>query len=58
MHTYAVSLFNTLLRDDKNKLYGYERQHQGQRVWVLFNNGDQEQQLSVANPDAINLLRY
>lgn len=52
-HQYrALTLgrFNTLLTDDENNLYGYEREHLGQRVWVLFNNSDQEQQLNLPNP--------
>ena len=46
----TLGSFTTLLTDDKKDLYGYEREYQGQRVWVIFNNSDQEQQLTLDNP--------
>jgi len=46
----TLGRFNTLLTDDKRNLYGFEREYQGQRVWVIFNNSDQEQQLTLDNP--------
>lgn len=43
--------FNTLLTDDKRNLYGFERTYQGQRIWVLLNNSNAKQTITLANPD-------
>lgn len=47
----ALSLgsFKTLLIDDKNHLYAFEREYQGQRVWVLLNNSEKSQHLEIPN---------
>ncbi|MDX3774604.1 glycoside hydrolase family 13 protein [Chromatiaceae bacterium AAb-1] len=39
--------FSTLLVDDKNNLYGFERQYQQQRVRVILNNSDKPQQIEL-----------
>jgi glycosidase len=46
----TLGRFNTLITDDKNDLYGYEREYQGQRVWVIFNNSNKTQSVSLPNP--------
>ncbi|OZB40796.1 MAG: alpha-amylase [Alishewanella sp. 34-51-39] len=45
--------FSTLLVDDKNNLYGFERQYQQQRVRVILNNSDKPQQVTL-NRDQLN----
>lgn len=45
--------FSTLLVDDKNNLYGFERAYQQQRVRVLLNNSDKPQQVEL-NRDNLN----
>jgi len=46
----TLGQFKTLLTDDKRNLYAYEREHQGKRVWVVFNNSEQAQQVNLPNP--------
>ncbi|GGO64030.1 glycoside hydrolase family 13 protein [Bowmanella pacifica] len=43
--------FQTILVDDERGLYGYERQYQGQRVWIVLNRGSQSQQILLENSD-------
>lgn len=40
--------FSTLLIDDKNGLYGFERSYQQQRVRVILNNSDKPQQVTLS----------
>ena len=40
----TLGSYNTLLVDDKKGLYGFEREYIGQRIWVLFNNSEKNQQ--------------
>jgi glycosidase len=39
--------FSTLLVDDKNSLYGFERSYQQQRVRVILNNSDKPQPVTL-----------
>jgi cyclomaltodextrinase len=48
-----VGDFNTLLTDDKRGLYGFERTHQRQRIWVVLNNSSVEHKIRLANPDKL-----
>lgn len=45
--------FNTLLTDDKRDLYGFERVHQGEQVWVVLNNSSKKQKIKLANPNQL-----
>ncbi|MGB0523513.1 MAG: glycoside hydrolase family 13 protein [Flammeovirgaceae bacterium] len=45
--------FEALIKDDMNDIYLFERQLNGQRVWVALNNSAEEVELDLPNPDVL-----
>lgn len=45
--------FESLIKDDVNDIYLFERKHEGQRVWVFINNSKDEVELDLPNQDQV-----
>ncbi|PCI58565.1 MAG: alpha-amylase [Gammaproteobacteria bacterium] len=41
--------YKTLLVDDENDLYGFQRSYQGETIWVLLNNSSSERTVKLAD---------
>ena len=37
--------FKSLLIDDENNLYGFEREYRGEKIWIIFNNSNLEKEV-------------
>jgi cyclomaltodextrinase len=44
--------FKTILVDDTQDLYGFERELNGQRIWVVFNNSNDKRQIKLDKPNS------
>lgn len=44
--------FKTILVDDTQDLYGFERELNGQRIWVVFNNSSDLRQIKLDKPNS------